>query len=558
MAAPKKFAVIGAGVAGLLAAQQLKHEGFDVTIYEKTDNVGGVWQSNYAGYALQVRKWHFVIPGYPWPNDESHPQYPTGQECQRYIERYAADTGLLPLITFNATVVSVSPKLTNGHTLESATGSDGWEVKWSDEKGKERTESYDFVVIATGLFSIPSRPEWAQGLVSATPPASGPWVVDVKDFTDAQLPLAKGKRVVIIGAGKSAHDVGLVTSKVAASTTLVARRGHWMAPQKVLGFLPLEFATYTRWSWALQPAFYNAGAVKRAAHTLFRPVKAAAWALFGAIFKLQTSVPSEISPKHGLLTGIYDTIGMVNSTELSRAFTSGQLAARKARVEKVDGKTLTLSDGSTIEADIVVLATGYQPLAKTLLPTDNLRARAGFVDNRGRGGDNYDLQWLYRNVLPPRLSNIAFIGQHATFAHVLTASLESRWLAGVLSGQVKLPSQEAQLEDIARQQAWWERIYFPRSNNYVWALHGKFHDQLVRDLKGNARAYSALNPVGEWFGYIKNELYSDLFPAHVGIKDRALSGKSTPEAAPAAASKAPNGKAATVAVPPAQVQAAAA
>jgi len=56
-------------------------------------------------------------------------------------------------------------------------------------------------------------------------------------------------------------------------------------------------------------------------------------------------------------------------------------------------------------------------------------------------------------VLPPRLSNIAFIGQHATFAHVLTASLESRWLAGVLSGQVKLPPKEAQLEDIARQQA---------------------------------------------------------------------------------------------------------
>ena len=27
---------------------------------------------------------------------------------------------------------------------------------------------------------------------------------------------------------------------------------------------------------------------------------------------------AEISPKHGLLTGIYDTIGMVNSGELSK------------------------------------------------------------------------------------------------------------------------------------------------------------------------------------------------------------------------------------------------
>ena len=34
---------------------------------------------------------------------------------------------------------------------------------------------------------------------------------------------------------------------------------------------------------------------------------------------------------------------------LRRAFTSGRLAARKARVESVDGKTLSLSDGSKIE-----------------------------------------------------------------------------------------------------------------------------------------------------------------------------------------------------------------
>lgn len=42
-----------------------------------------------------------------------------------------------------------------------------------------------------------------------------------------------------------------------------------------------------------QPPFYDAGAIKHAVHTLFRPIKAAAWALFGAIFKLQTSTPCE-------------------------------------------------------------------------------------------------------------------------------------------------------------------------------------------------------------------------------------------------------------------------
>lgn len=56
-----------------------------------------------------------------------------------------------------------------------------------------------------------------------------------------------------------------------------------------------------------QPAFYTAGPVKRAAHALFCPVKAAAWALFGAIFKLQTGTPGKcvccLLPMHAAAPG---------------------------------------------------------------------------------------------------------------------------------------------------------------------------------------------------------------------------------------------------------------
>ena len=70
----------------------------------------------------------------------------------------------------------------------------------SPTRSKERAETFDFVVIATGLFSIPSRPEWAQGLVSASPPASGPWIVDVKDFTEDKLPLVKVREAAGLGS----------------------------------------------------------------------------------------------------------------------------------------------------------------------------------------------------------------------------------------------------------------------------------------------------------------------------------------------------------------------
>lgn len=71
--------------------------------------------------------------------------------------------------------------------------------------------------------------------------------------------------------------------------------------------------------------------------------------------------------------------------------------------------------------------------------------------------------------------------------------------------------------------------------------------------------------VGEWFGYIKNELYSDLFPAHAGLKGRAAGGKAAASGKVAAdGSKAVNGKtasskaAAAAVAPQAVVQAAAA
>lgn len=59
----------------------------------------------------------------------------------------------------------------------------------------------------------------------------------------------------------------------------------------VPGFIPFEFASYTRWAWALQPAWYAAGPVTKLLHALFRPLKAAVWGLFGLLFPLHTSTP---------------------------------------------------------------------------------------------------------------------------------------------------------------------------------------------------------------------------------------------------------------------------
>ena len=51
-----RFIVIGAGMAGVLAAIKLRQAGFDqVAVYEKGDSVGGTWrENNYPGLTCDL------------------------------------------------------------------------------------------------------------------------------------------------------------------------------------------------------------------------------------------------------------------------------------------------------------------------------------------------------------------------------------------------------------------------------------------------------------------------------------------------------------------------
>ena len=105
--------------------------------------------------------------------------------------------------------------------------------------------------------------------------------------------------------------------------------------------------------------------------------------------------------------------------------------------------------------------------------------------------------YLYRNVLPPQLPDLAFIGSEgSTFNNILTHSLQAQWLKRVLSGQLQLPT-VGQMEKVIEKEQAWKRTWMPGTSARasIWQLHMmKYHDTLCKDMgvphkrKGNLLA----------------------------------------------------------------------
>lgn len=67
-----------------------------------------------------------------------------------------------------------------------------------------------------------------------------------KDFTE--LALARNRRVVIVGAGKTALDCvsSVVSAKTATSVTMLYRQAHWPVPRRILA-TSIRNLLFNRW-----------------------------------------------------------------------------------------------------------------------------------------------------------------------------------------------------------------------------------------------------------------------------------------------------------------------
>jgi dimethylaniline monooxygenase (N-oxide forming) len=265
--------------------------------------------------------------------------------------------------------------------------------------------------------------------------------------------------------------------------------------------VPFKWATYSRFGHFTLPAYHDMPTLSRCIHGVAAPLKWVWWRAVEMLFTCQFHLPRDQRPRsrieHDLFNG-----GQILSYEFREMRRRGQVDYASGSVVRFTEGGVVLGDGGELPADLVVYATGFTK------SYDIFDAAA-----RPRLGIEPDGLWLYRNMIPPGVPNLAFVGSEvSTFNNILTHGLQALWLARHLDGELALPTDEAMRASIGRDMAW-KRSWMPPSSSRasIFQLHMlAYHDVLMRDMGENPKR-KGWNKLCEVFAPYCARDYSGLF-----------------------------------------------
>lgn len=204
--------IIGAGLCGLYAVHLLNQRGFDVTVLEAADGIGGNWYANrYPGCRFDSESFSY---GYSFSREVL--------DEWTWKELFAPQPETLEYINYVADKFDLRRHVQLNSRVESARfdeESDAWSLRIEDG----RTITTRFVLTAVGLLTIPNRPKF-EGIEEFRGPA-----VHTHDWPREGLDL-KGKKVAVIGTGSSGVQVISTIAPEVAELTVFQRNPNWCAP----------------------------------------------------------------------------------------------------------------------------------------------------------------------------------------------------------------------------------------------------------------------------------------------------------------------------------------
>ncbi|KAM3619276.1 uncharacterized protein V6R79_005457 [Siganus canaliculatus] len=343
------------------------------------------------------------------------PNYMHHSKILQYFRMYAENFKLLQHIRFQTSVKSVRQR-----PDFSVTGK--WEVVTENKDGQEEKHVFDAVICCSGHYTYPNLPlKDFPGIETFQGKYFHSW--DYKGPEDMH-----GKRLVVIGIGNSGSDIAVESSRFAEQVYMSTRRGAWVIRQVSDNGLPVDMKYNTRF-----------------VHILFQliPINALNWFGEKKLNAMYDHTMYALKPAHRL----FSQIPVIND-DLPLKILSGSVII-KPNVKEIHGSTVVFDDGSIAEkVDRIAFATGYN-YDFPYLPSDVMYKSGHRVG-------------LYKHIFPPNLEHptLAVVGFiHAFGAVMPQAEMQARWVARVMKGYNKLPSNPEMIKAVERDTKEMEKNY---------------------------------------------------------------------------------------------------
>lgn len=362
--------IIGAGHSGVFLAARLGRLGVPTLLVDRYARAGDNWRLRYNGLLLHDTKWATAFPYFPYP--ETWPLFTPKERLADWIEAYV---NLLDLDLWTSTTV---------HSASYDEGEGRWTVDLTHD-GERRTLRPQHLVFATGKDGIPFRPavegeaEFAGTIAHSSDHLGGESV--------------RGKKVVVVGAGASAHDIAQdAYEHEAASITMVQRS-------------PVLVFSQRHGLKVLFGAYYGEGGPDSETADLLSSANPLALGL-----QLAPDVTRRIAALDAELiedleaAGFRTTLGPGDAGQAHLTtrgggavyidkgncalIIDGSIRIQPGEIERFTPHGVVYRDGTEEDADVVVFCTGYSNMREVVRPivgdqvTDSL-ATVWNVDDRG-------------------------------------------------------------------------------------------------------------------------------------------------------------------------------
>ncbi|KAL7787003.1 hypothetical protein V8C37DRAFT_391489 [Trichoderma ceciliae] len=345
--------IIGAGQSGLTAAARLKMIGVNALIIEQNDRVGDSWRKRYHQLVLHDPVWYDHMPYLPFP-----PQWPIFTPKDKLAQFFEAYVNLLELNVWTRTQIE--------------------EAKWDGTKGlwtvvvhrqqedgttETRTLHPRHIIQATGHSGHKHVPQ-----IKGMDAFGGDRICHSADFAGAREN-STGKKAVIVGSCNSAHDIAQDFVEKGYQVTMVQRSSTFVTTSKSITDIALsaysedgppvedvDMLTHSH-PLAVLKALQISTAKQQAEHD-----REVLEGLMRVGFNVDTGPDGaglffKYFQRGG---GYYIDVGA------SRLIIDGKIKIKAGQeVAEVLPHGLRFVDGSELEADEIVLATGYENMRET-------------------------------------------------------------------------------------------------------------------------------------------------------------------------------------------------